>query len=184
VSDDDDTLTVEEAAAVLKVNPATVQRELRAQRLPGNTVGRAWRIRRGDLRTYLKGQKRDPRQAIEYAHYCLHEAEDLDNALVTLVGSLGYEEMPIELRFALTRRVGQLIEARDTTDLQSAEEQAEKARWKSHGDDAFAITYYSTISPPWRVHLPGVWNKMLDEFLLALSRRRRRDAADQRGDRT
>lgn len=56
IGDEDDTLTVEEAAALLKVNPATVQRELRANRLPGNTVGRAWRIRRGDLREYLKGE--------------------------------------------------------------------------------------------------------------------------------
>lgn len=53
--DPDDTLTIEEAAILLKVNSATVQRELRAGRLPGNTVGRLWRIRRADLREYLKG---------------------------------------------------------------------------------------------------------------------------------
>lgn len=54
---EDTTLTVEEAAKILKVNPATVLRELRGNRLPGNTVGRAWRIRPEDLREYLKGTR-------------------------------------------------------------------------------------------------------------------------------
>mgnify|MGYP001597479489 CR=1 FL=1 len=56
----DEYLTVEEAALALKVDPATVQRELKGGRLPGNKVGRAWRIRRADLREHLKGGPRVP----------------------------------------------------------------------------------------------------------------------------
>src|SRR5258708_34967157 len=131
MSDEDVTLTVEEAAAILKLNPATVLRELRAQRLPGNTVGRAWRIRREDLRAYLKGQSRDPRQAIEYATFCAY-SEDLDNALVALVASLGHEELPTERRFALTRRVAVLIEAREATDAEHDGKPACSAPWHPH----------------------------------------------------
>lgn len=55
MEDADDTLTVEEAAALLKVNTATIERELRSKRLTGNTVGSVLRIRRGELHEYLKG---------------------------------------------------------------------------------------------------------------------------------
>lgn len=175
---DDEFLTIDEAAERLKVDTATVQRELRAQRLPGNKVGRAWRIRFGDLKGYLRSQRRDPRQAIEYAHLCLR-GEAFDNALVTLVGALGYEDMPTELRFALTRRISQLIEAREMEDVARARDQVAKTRWDPDGDEAFAITYFSTISPPWRVSLPKLWNKMIDEFDFALrASRRRREAIE------
>ncbi len=46
-------LTVEEAAAHLRVNPQTVYRLLRAGKLPGVRVGRQWRVRRADLDAYL-----------------------------------------------------------------------------------------------------------------------------------
>jgi excisionase family DNA binding protein len=183
VSDTDDILTVEEAAALLKVDPATVQRELRAGRLPGNKVGRAWRIHREDLRVYLKGQQLDPQHAIEQAHMCLHQS-DVDGALVSLVGGLGYEPMPPELRFALTRRAALLIEARDATDPEVAETLAEKARWNPEGDDAFSITYVPTVpgfSPPWRVKLPDAWNAMVYEFGFALHSYRRMVAAGAAG---
>lgn len=42
-------LTVEEAAKLLKVDSVTVQRELKAGRLPGAKIGRAWRIPHDEL---------------------------------------------------------------------------------------------------------------------------------------
>ena len=52
---DDATLTPEEAAAYLKVNPQTIYRNLRRGRLPGAKVGRQWRLRRSDLDRLLAG---------------------------------------------------------------------------------------------------------------------------------
>ena len=46
-------LTVEEAAAYLRVTPATVYRLLRAGKLPGVRVGRQWRVRRTALDAHL-----------------------------------------------------------------------------------------------------------------------------------
>ena len=175
MEDRDDTLTVEEAAKLLKVDPTTVQRELKAQRLPGNKVGRAWRIRREDLRTHLKGRQRDPRRAVEYAHSCLHRG-DFKSALVALVAAPGYEDMPAELRFVLTRRTALLIEATEVLDIDEAAELAERTRWHSDGDDPFAITYLPAalgLRPPWTVRLAAAWNGMLDEFLFALRDRPR-----------
>jgi excisionase family DNA binding protein len=58
VSDDDldDVLSVEEAAALLKVPPATVRREARAGRLPGRHVGKQWRFARSALIDWLRGE--------------------------------------------------------------------------------------------------------------------------------
>jgi excisionase family DNA binding protein len=167
----DETMTVEEAAVYLKVDAATVQRELKAQRLPGNKVGRAWRIHREDLRVYLKGQKRDPRQAMEYAALCFDKG-DFNTGLSTLVGALGYDNMPRQLGLAMTKHVALLIDAREATDPKEAERLAQSTRWASEGPDgAFQITYFSPVpgfSPPWTINLPDEWNKMLDEFLQAL----------------
>lgn len=49
-----ETLTPEEAAAILRVNPQTVYRALRAGKLPGAKVGAQWRILRADLEEYLR----------------------------------------------------------------------------------------------------------------------------------
>ncbi len=46
-------LTVEEAAAHLRLNPQTVYRLLRAGKLPGVKVGRQWRVRLVDLEAHL-----------------------------------------------------------------------------------------------------------------------------------
>ncbi len=46
-------LTVEEAAAYLRVTPPTVYRLLRAGKLPGVKVGRQWRVRLADLEALL-----------------------------------------------------------------------------------------------------------------------------------
>src|SRR2546427_523051 len=98
MAEDDEALTIEEAAARLKVDPATVQRELRAGRLPGTKVGnKIWRIPGAALSAYLKGQNRDPRQAIDYAALSFHIG-DLSTGVKTLVGAAGYEQMPTELR--------------------------------------------------------------------------------------
>jgi len=50
-------LTVDEAAQHLKVRPETVRRLLSQGRLPGNKVGRAWRIPEGALMTFLRGEE-------------------------------------------------------------------------------------------------------------------------------
>ncbi len=173
MGDEDEMLTVEQAAAELKVDIVTVQRELKAQRLPGTKVGRAWRIRREDLRTYFKGQKRDPWRAIEYAALCFDRG-DLDTGLRTLVGSLGHEDLPDALRFVLTRRVAALIEAAEMFDEEAADKLVETTRWSADAADSFAITYFPTVpghSPPWTVRLPKVWNTMIEVFMNALEHR-------------
>jgi excisionase family DNA binding protein len=48
-------LTVEEAAKYLKVCPVTVQRLLKAKKLPGRKVGRSWRLKLAALDKYLDG---------------------------------------------------------------------------------------------------------------------------------
>lgn len=50
-----ETLTPEEAARYLRVNPQTLYRLLRSGRLPGVKVGRQWRIRKATLEAYLDG---------------------------------------------------------------------------------------------------------------------------------
>ena len=52
----DDVLSVEEAAAFLKVAPATVRREARAGQLPGRHVGKEWRFSRSALIDWLRGE--------------------------------------------------------------------------------------------------------------------------------
>jgi hypothetical protein len=123
-----------------------------------------------DLNAYLKGKKRDPRKAMEYAALCFNSG-DLKTGLVTLVSALGYDDMPEKLALAMTRRVAMLIDARDETDPKEAEKLAESTRWPPESDDAFNITYFPTVrgfSPPWRVNLPDVWSRMLHEFVNAL----------------
>jgi excisionase family DNA binding protein len=51
-------LTVDEAAEQLKVRPETVRRLLSQGKLPGNKVGRAWRIPEGELLRFLRGEVR------------------------------------------------------------------------------------------------------------------------------
>lgn len=50
-------LSPEEVAELLKVNPQTVYRALRAGKLPGAKVGRQWRVNKADLEKYLRGGK-------------------------------------------------------------------------------------------------------------------------------
>ncbi len=53
-------LTVEEAAAHLRLNPQTVYRLLRAGKLPGVKVGRQWRVRLVDLEAHLTAPSPKP----------------------------------------------------------------------------------------------------------------------------
>ena len=53
-------LTVEEAAAYLRVTPPTVYRLLRAGKLPGVKVGRQWRVRLVDLEAHLTSPPATP----------------------------------------------------------------------------------------------------------------------------
>ena len=48
-------LTTKQAAEVLQVHIKTVEAMCRAGDLPARKVGKAWRIRREDLRAYLSG---------------------------------------------------------------------------------------------------------------------------------
>lgn len=52
----DEVLSVEEAARLLKVPPATVRREARAGRLPGRHVGKEWRFAHSALIDWLRGE--------------------------------------------------------------------------------------------------------------------------------
>lgn len=60
----EDTLNPTEAAAYLKVNPQTIYRNLRRGRLPGNKIGRQWRIRKKDLDRYLAGASLAAEEAV------------------------------------------------------------------------------------------------------------------------
>jgi excisionase family DNA binding protein len=46
-------MDVHEAAAFLKVSPATVRAQLAAQRMPGKRIGKEWRISRTALIQWL-----------------------------------------------------------------------------------------------------------------------------------
>jgi excisionase family DNA binding protein len=49
-----DTLTLQEAAALLKIHPVTLQDKARAGEIPGAKVGRAWVFIREDLLDYIR----------------------------------------------------------------------------------------------------------------------------------
>lgn len=50
-------LTVEEAAEVLKVDSETIYRWLHANKLPGTKIGGTWRMRRSDIDAlFLQGK--------------------------------------------------------------------------------------------------------------------------------
>lgn len=55
--------TVQEAADYLKVRPETIRRLLSQGRLPGNKVGRAWRIPENALMAFLRGGGMDAVEA-------------------------------------------------------------------------------------------------------------------------
>jgi len=57
---DDEILTAEEAAALLKVSSKTVLKLARDGELPAQKVGRAWRFSRAELVSYVAAGDRSP----------------------------------------------------------------------------------------------------------------------------
>ncbi|WP_245760659.1 helix-turn-helix domain-containing protein [Micrococcus terreus] len=55
VPEDNEVLTADEAAALLRVSTKTVLSLARAGSLPGEKVGRAWRFVRSDVLAYVRG---------------------------------------------------------------------------------------------------------------------------------
>ena len=53
--EDQEILTAQEAAALLRVSTKTVLALARAGSLPGEKVGRAWRFVRSDVVAYVRG---------------------------------------------------------------------------------------------------------------------------------
>ncbi|MDP9021254.1 MAG: helix-turn-helix domain-containing protein [Actinomycetota bacterium] len=56
----DELLTVSEVADLLRVSTMTVYRLIRSGELPAVRVGRNYRVRRGELESYLAGQVVEP----------------------------------------------------------------------------------------------------------------------------
>ena len=52
-------LTPQEVSDLLRVSVQTVRRWIKDGELPAYKVGRGWRIRKGDLDTWLQGQRSD-----------------------------------------------------------------------------------------------------------------------------
>jgi excisionase family DNA binding protein len=67
----DDLFTAEQVAALLQLSPKTIKDWLRAGKLPGYKIGRAWRVRQEDLEAFIQGgrtwrgseEEADPRHA-------------------------------------------------------------------------------------------------------------------------
>lgn len=53
--EDNEVLTADEAAALLRVSTKTVLSLARAGSLPGEKVGRAWRFVKSDVLAYVRG---------------------------------------------------------------------------------------------------------------------------------
>ena len=62
--EDNEVLTADEAAALLRVSTKTVLSLARAGSLPGEKVGRAWRFVRSDVLAYVRGSL--PRAGAEH----------------------------------------------------------------------------------------------------------------------
>lgn len=58
-----ETLTVEEAARLLRLSPYTIRKLARQGRLPGRKVGRSWRFRKDLLLAWLEGRREGPDSA-------------------------------------------------------------------------------------------------------------------------
>lgn len=51
---EDELMRVKEVADIMKVSTTTIYRLIALSELPATRVGKAWRIRRGDVDSYLK----------------------------------------------------------------------------------------------------------------------------------
>jgi excisionase family DNA binding protein len=158
-------LSVEEASVLLDIDDATIKRELRAGRLPGAKVGRAWRIPRAALERYLEGQRRHPYIAIGAAHLRAN-AGNLDEAIIALIGGIGFPDVPEGLRVAIIKRLCPLVSAVEVTDP----DLARKALWGPH-EDQYSIEYRAS-SLSGRASIPGNWDRMVEAFIDELERLR------------
>lgn len=167
----EEVLTVEEAARFLKVDPATVQRELKKGRLPGARVGRIWRISRGALTEYLAGQNRSLATALQRTIYWFM-GNDPDRAIRALMGGIALENVPSSLRVDLVRRLGTLDEALDRQDP----EWAARARFGKK-DEAYIQSWRSQVPSPGLyfepVNLNEEWNRVVDAAVEMIELRKR-----------
>lgn len=60
-------MTVEQTAERLQVHPRTVRRLLVSGELPGNRIGRQWRVSSAALTAYVEGGTRKPAASAEAA---------------------------------------------------------------------------------------------------------------------
>ena len=59
------TLSLQDAAAFLRIHPETLRQAARTGRIPGAKVGRAWVFLEEDLAGYLRSLYAPPRQALQ-----------------------------------------------------------------------------------------------------------------------
>jgi len=171
--DDDELLTIEEAAAYLKVDPVTVQRELRHGRLPGNKVGRAWRLNKRALREHVAGG--DLLMGMFAAEGDFHR-EDVDGGLRALLKHCAADrQLPGDFRADFLRRVTILAEAEE----RNSPEHALSAKYG--GDGPALIDHRSSATGMSRaiVNLNAQWNKVVDKCAEAIGCRASRARLDQ-----
>ena len=65
MSEDDDVLTTEETASLLRVSTKTVLALARRGALPGEKVGRAWRFLRNEVLSYVGGHHNSTGRALK-----------------------------------------------------------------------------------------------------------------------
>jgi len=164
----DETLTVDEAAAYLRVDSVTIQRELRRGRLLGTRVGKAWRISKEVLSGYVRGG--DPTRGMIEAGGHFHR-DDVDGGLRVLLrhfASVAADPaFPSEWRADLLRRLAVLAEA----DERGSAKRAREAAFKD-GDRVWIEERSGTLTGL-TVNLQGLWNRtVVGELAEALVRRR------------
>lgn len=62
MADEPQVMTAEQAAAYLQLDPETVRVLLRQGKMPGNRIGRRWRIPKADVDAYLRGEWKPPQK--------------------------------------------------------------------------------------------------------------------------
>ena len=162
--DETDTMTDAEAAAYLKVDVVTVQRQLRRGRLPGRQVGRAWRLSRQALRGFLAGG--DPTRAMNEAGFLFARGgpEGLHEGLSLLLRNVVADErMPPDLRRDLLRKVNILVDAEEKDSVTLAR----KARFTS--EPQVEERRGNLI-----VYVNRFWNSVVEDFVSGLNERRKR----------
>jgi excisionase family DNA binding protein len=152
----DETLTVEEAASYLRVDPVTIMRELKRGRLLGTKVGKAWRISKEVIADYVRGG--DPTLGMVQASSRFHNG-DIDGGLRLLlrhlVAVMTDPRFPADCRSDLLQRLAILSEADEEASAKRAREAAFKEtdpQWMQEraGDVSRSL-----------VGISGMWNQMV-----------------------